>query len=573
MNRSFRMRFRPVVRWANGRVWCCAALLAMIASAGAGTVSARQDGVLPINDPIQLFLERQQTAGRIHAPVLSQLPLSGYEARALLDSVALRADELTGVDARRLARFRGELEYPGALGVWMRWNALYANGRDWVSAESPDWAIQVNPIVILGYGQGVRSAGKGPDDTPSVMQNTRGFRVSGQIHSLVYFEGRFTEGQERVVRPQAQAGTAPRHGMVKLVGLNTYDGFGTTGIVGLKSRFIEVRAGRDRARWGPAMSSVSLSNYAAPYDQVMVRAHFWRLSYTSLFAGFSSTRAEGASPEDAIRRRKYGSMHRLDVALPGRIQLGVFESVIFATDSQEVRERFDWSYANPMIFLRAAERDRGSPDNAMLGASAAWVPISGLRLYGEMLLDEFNSSELGNQWWGNKFAWVVGAHVADLPLARLSARAEITRVRPFTYSHNDEINAFVHFGDPLGFAGGSNAMDYSLFLDWQPGDRVSASLASIYTRQGRNGNGVNYGSDPILSNETRAGNHGQAMLQGIRANRLLVEGQIGYELLPYLVLEAAVRLDSIDDEETGLDRYVTPFVQLRWGLPFPWTRY
>ena len=573
MSRPTRPRCFTVIRSAQGPIGRVAVLLAVLLGASAGTASARQDGVLPINDPIQLFLERQQAAGRIVAPVLSQLPLSGYEAKALLDSVALRADELTAVDARRLARFRGELDFPGAHGIRKLWNALYANGRDWISAESPDWAIQLNPIAILGYGQGTRTAGKGPDDTPSVMQNTRGIRVSGHISSLVFFEGRFTEGQERVVRPQEKDGTAPRHGFVSLVDGNVYDTFGTTGIVGLKSRFIEVRAGRDRARWGPAMSSVSLSNYAAPYDQVMVRAHFWRLSYTSLFAGFTSTVAQGGTAEDGLRRRKYGSMHRLDLALPGRLQLGVFESVIFATDAQEVRERFDWSYANPMIFLRAAERDRGSPDNALLGASLAWVPVSGLRLYGEMLLDEFNSKELGNQWWANKFAWVAGAHVADLPFARVSARAEVTRVRPFTYSHNDEINAFVHYGDPLGFAGLSNALDYSLFLDWQPGDRISASIASIYTRQGRNADGTNFGSDPTVSNETRAGSHGQAMLQGIRVNRVLVEGQLGYELLPYVVLEAAIRYDSINDAETGLDRYVTPFVQLRWGLPFPWTRY
>ena len=59
----------------------------------------------------------------------------------------------------------------------------------------------------------------------------------------------------------------------------------------------------------------------------------------------------------------------------------------------------------------------------------------------------------------------------------------------------------------------------------------------------------------------------------MRQNQWLVEAYAGYELLPDVYLELAVRAESIDDAETGLDRYVVPFLMLRWGLPFQSTRY
>lgn len=544
-----------------------------VLSLAAAPARARQDGVLPINDPIQLFLERQQAAGRLHAPELSQLPLSGARAAALLDSLEASWGALSAADQRRLDRFRARLDHPGAAALRRLVPGVYRNGRDLVSAETEEWAIRINPIAIAAWGQGVRTSGRGADDTPSVMQNRRGLRVSGRVDPGLFFEARFTEGQERVVEPAFRNGSAPRYGMVTIEKGDTYDAFQAMGVLGFRTRYLEVRAGRDHARWGPAMSSVSLSNYAAPYDQVQLRARFWRLSYTSLFAGFSSTKAPGAGAGDQVRRRKYGSLHRLDLALPGRVQFGLFESVVFATDTMEVRERFDWTYANPLIFLRAAERDRGSPDNAMLGSSLSWVPMAGLRLYGELLLDELSLGQVGKQWWGNKFAWVAGAHVADLPVTGFQARYEFSRVRPYTYAHEEEIDAFTHFGDPLGFPGGANAIEHGLWIEWLPSERISTSLAAVLSRQGRDAGGVNYGADPTRSYDQRAGSYDQAILQGVLVKRVLVEGQIGYEALPGLVLEGAIRVSSTDDVETGTDRWVTPFVQLRWGLPFPWTRY
>ncbi len=59
----------------------------------------------------------------------------------------------------------------------------------------------------------------------------------------------------------------------------------------------------------------------------------------------------------------------------------------------------------------------------------------------------------------------------------------------------------------------------------------------------------------------------------MRQKQWLVEAYLSYEWLPNAYLDLALRAESIDDATTGLDRYVAPFVTLRWGLPFQSVRY
>src|SRR5690606_26618913 len=145
-----------------------------------------------------------------------------------------------------------------------------------------------------------------------------------------------------------------------------YDYFAATGVVGFRSKYFEARLGRDHHQWGVGRSSLVLSNFSAPFDFLQLRTTLGRFQYVNLFAGLTD-KDLFVVQETLPEPRKYAAFHRLSVALPGRVQLGVFESVVFSSDSLGVRRGFDVSYLNPVIFIRAVERDRGSPDNVLLG--------------------------------------------------------------------------------------------------------------------------------------------------------------------------------------------------------------
>lgn len=163
----------------------------------------------------------------------------------------------------------------------------------------------------------------------------------------------------------------------------------------------------------------------------------------------------------------------------------------------------------------------------------------------------------------------------------MSVRLEHARNRPFMYSHRETANAYVHFADLLGHPAGPNATDWALFLRMQPTPDVEAGLNMALTRRGRNPEGVNYGSDPLipyLENRPLDANglpteYGYTMLIGTPQFVVFGEFFAAYQLLPGLFVQAAVQAEAVDDKDFGSDWYVVPHLTIRWGLPFQSARY
>jgi hypothetical protein len=555
-------------------------LLAMLALTWWPPVAQAQlppgpEGVLEIGDDLSRFLLRQQALGNLPGAHLGAQPFSAIEARRHLDSLALRTEALTGTDRWLLARFRREAPGPNVGFVRRHLPFLYRDGETFFSVRHDDYALHVEPLAYLSLGQARRTAIEPGTAWVPVWQNTRGARVGGHLGDHLFFEGRLEENQVRVPFSEriAQLHTAPRLPFVRDLD-GAYDYMLSTGLVGVNMKYVEIRFGRDRNRWGPGVGSVALSDYAPVYDQLQLRTQFWRVHYTNLFAQFVD-RVPGG---DQLLPRKYGAFHRLEIDLPANVQLELFETVVFASDTTRdgYRRGFDFSYLNPIIFYRAVEGDLGSPDNVLLGAGASWMPHPGYRLYGQFVLDEFQASSFFDDWWGNKWGYVVGSQVSDPGgLPNLDVRLEYARLRPFLYSHAQLSTAFVHQNDVLGHPAGPNAWDIASLIQYRPVPQVTLAFDAAYTRRGRNPDGANFGADPREPFTTRPHerDYETLTLQGVRQDYLLLEARAGYELLPGLVAEGVLRAESVDDAETGIRRYVAPFASLRWGLPFQSVRY
>ncbi|MCB0717930.1 MAG: hypothetical protein KDD65_05765 [Bacteroidetes bacterium] len=560
------------------------------------------NGLLQIDDNVTRFLQRQQSAGYLDDVHLSLLPLSAEYANALLDSLDARRAQLPIATRRELDRLRGTTTTPLARSINQRIPSLYSNGRDFFSVDGPNdssprgadaradmgadgpggqprershseslaqFDLQVNPMAYLTAGRAALSEREGRASSATTWRNTRGIRASGSVGGFVYFETRLEENQRRDPIPVFDASnrTSPRLGDSDFND-GVLDYFVATGIVGYQRGAFDIRFGRDRNRWGYGIGSAQLSNYGPVYDQLQIRTSFWRIQYVTLFASLPTARAMN---RDFVIPKKYASMHRLEVNLPHRIQVSIYESVIFGTDSLGARQGFDLAYLNPVIFLRAVEADRGSPDNVLLGASAAWTVIPGVRVYTDLLLDELRVSEIGNKWWGNKWAFQLGGHFAPHPFVDFAV--EYTRLRPYLYAHRDPLNAYVEFTDALGHPAGPNAKDYLLIANIHPHPQVYGRIEAYRTLAGRSPDGENYGDDPTAPNATRISDTGVAILQGIRRTTTSLNVTAGYELLPSLYLEAGVGYRAVDDAALGLDRYVNPMVAMRWGLPVASGRY
>jgi hypothetical protein len=398
--------------------------------------------------------------------------------------------------------------------------------------------------------------------------------VAGRLGRHLFFETRAEENQRRdpLLDYDASGTTTPRLGFVKLTGGDTYDYFTATGSVGYVDRFVEVRFGRDRNRWGPGVNSLFLSDYAAPYDHLQVRAQAGPFRYASVVARFTTPERIG----DNLLPSKYGAFHQLGLSL-GRVDVEVFEAVMFHDDTLGGnRNGFELAYLNPVIFYRSVESELGSHDNALLGASVAVRPVDGVRVYGQALLDEFTAARFFDDYWANKWGVLGGVHAVDVGLPGLDVRAEAARLRPFLYAHKGESSAVVHYADPLAYAAGPNAVDLNLFARYRPTVRIEAALTLARTVRGRNPDSLNVGADPRLPYTTRdpaLDLDGYPTLVGVRQTEWLVEARAGYEILPGLMAEGALVGTSLSDALLGRTRSLAALLQIRWGVPFRSARY
>ena len=546
-------------------------------------VFAQQEGLLQTDDEFGRALDRQRVLGHLPAAHLGARPLSAYVARAYADSALAAGGTMGAADRALLQRLTGRTTGPGIGTVRGLVPFLYGDGNSFYSVREADYALEVAPLANLAYGRARRSAIADREATVPVWQNTRGVRAAGHIGDHIFFEARLEENQRRPVETayDRRVLTAPRLGNSKLQEGTTYDYFVATGIVGFRSKYFEARFGRDRNEWGFGRTSLHLSDYATVYDQLQIRTQFWRLHYTNLFAQFAAFRPADEAI-DSIVPRKYGVFHRLAIDLPARVQVELFESVIFASDStgNDRRTGFDLAYLNPIIFYRAVEHDLGSPDNALLGAGISWIATPGVEVYAQGILDELTISEFGNDWWGNKWGYLLGLYLVDpgfgeTRLRDFDLRVEYARQRPWLYGHRTEATAYVHYGDYLSHPAGPNSSDVAVFATYRPWPRLLAALNLAFTKRGRDPEGEIVGADPTrpYTERDRSQDRSTTTFQGIQQDIVLAEARVGYELLPELFLEGVLRAESVDDAERGLDRYVAPSLSLRWGLPFQSVRY
>jgi len=561
--------------------------LAVLAATVPGAVRGQTDGLLQLDDETHRFLQAQKTKGHLPDAFLSHRPLSVYEARRSLDTLAVRDSTeqlLSPAHRQQLARLRGEGARPGA--EWLRRRlSVYENGHDLLAINGERYGLQLNPRFYGYLGPSVHGEQSGRFVNGVAWRNTRGLRFSGHVGDYLFFESRVSENQWRPQWPAPEGSikgnnTAPRVGHISFYDNgDPYNFFEATGIIGVRSRHIELRAGRARNHWGPGQGSVFLSDYSTVYDQAQLRATLGPVQYSYLLARFldAETEAVFSGPR---RPARWGVFHHLTMHITDNLELDLYESVIMARDSTAGGSNFDPAYLNPVIVFRPVERDIGSGGNAMLGVGASWRPffIDNTELYGQFVLDELRVSRIGDQWWANKWGGTLGLHVVEPGIPHLSVRVEAARLRPFLYSQRTSASAFLHMDDLVGHPAGPNSVDLSVFLDYEPPGPWRGHVTASWTVSGRNpvaddGSVVNVGGDARVPSNMRSRRFGFALLDGVRQRHGRVDAAIEYEILPNLRVTAAVRGERLVDAERGTDYYLSPRLVLSWGFPFQSLRY
>jgi hypothetical protein len=297
-------------------------------------------------------------------------------------------------------------------------------------------------------------------------------------------------------------------------------------------KFLNITAGRDKTFIGDGYRSLLLSDYASPYPFLKLTANLGNVKYMAMWANF----ADPAGTSDQLSdRSKWGIFHYLDWNVNNRLSFGFYDSVIWSNvDDQGHKHGFDFSYINPVIFLRPVEAGNGSPDNALIGLTTKYKLTDGITAYGQFALDEFQSKNFFSNpgYVNNKFGYQLGIRGANLfSVKNLNYLLETNTVRPYTYSERATILNYSGNSEPLAHPWGANFREVVALLNYSY-KRFDLMGEIDYGHYGLDIGSDNYGKDIFRSYREPVHDNGNNIGQGLTTNMVYLQGKIGYILNP-----------------------------------------
>ncbi|MBT8273498.1 MAG: gliding motility protein RemB, partial [Bacteroidia bacterium] len=349
--------------------------------------------------------------------------------------------------------------------------ALKKGGSSWgsrklfnehlVSLQSKSYWFTIDPIFDLQVGK------DGDADFNSTFNNTRGIYIQGELGKKLGFSASVYESQGRFAQYFNQYAESlkafgpdpaiiPGRGIAKRFKDDAYDYPVAEAYLSYSpADFINIQFGHGKNFIGDGYRSLFVSDVASPSPFFKLNTKFWKIQYTNTWTWLKDVRPEVT--EDGAFLSKYMANHYLSWNVSKRLNIGLFESVIWSNANDR---GFDINYLNPIIFYRAIEFETGQDaGNAVVGASAKYKWNDNVNIYSQFILDEFSINDIkgGDKSWKNKYGYQIGfKYYNAFKLKNLMLQMEYNRVRPYTYSHNTIVLNYAHNNQSMAHLWGAN---------------------------------------------------------------------------------------------------------------------
>ncbi|MCF8464421.1 MAG: capsule assembly Wzi family protein [Flavobacteriales bacterium] len=406
--------------------------------------------------------------------------------------------------------------------------------------DSAKYQFYVDPVFNLELGMDVVSKER-------LTVNTKGITFRGSIGKTVSFITSFWENQAtylpymntwidkyKVVPGEGRIKDfAFDNGMYRFLGVKVkgYDFSIASGHVSYTPiKALNIQLGHDKLFVGEGYRSMLLSDVGYNYPYLKVSTTLWKFQYDFIFTQLQDTRVPVIF--EAGFKKKWASFHYLSLMVGKRVQVGLFEGVVFKSDSTG-NDGFNWNFFNPITLFRSVQYAYdGSGNNAVAGLNVKYVPFDGAAFYGQLAIDELDFTRMSQSGFiGQRLGWQLGFKVFDpFGLKKLYARIEYNAARPYTYAHESSLQSYTHYNQPLAHPLGANFHEVVGELGYRWHDlRFSyrLSFASI----GRDSTGVNYGNDvynPDTQTFRGADSYGNTIGQGVKSTLTYQTVELAY---------------------------------------------
>lgn len=409
--------------------------------------------------------------------------------------------------------------------------------------------LNVFPVVALSVGRNPRGS------KPPVFQFTRGLHLEGSLGKKWSFYTTIAETQARFpahVAQQVQASSvAPGYWRVKSLSRDRFDFAYAAGEIAFEPNpTFHLRLGHGKQFIGEGYRSMLISDNAvnAPFFRIET-ALGKRFRYINHWSVMNDIRPEVEI--DGVFAKKYLNMHYLSFHLSHSINVGFFEGLMWG--DEQGRYGFNFNFVNPVILFRPVEFMQGyKGGNVLWGFQGSWQSPWGIKLYGQVGMDDFLSEKVfhwGEGAWTNMFSWQAGVKAGNaFGIKNLFLRAEYNIARPYIYSHLKVLTNWGHYAQPLAHPWGANFREL-LFMGHYRYRRLQGRLALHAGVIGRDLPDQNWGGDIYKSYDTRSVSSGIFVGQGARSQIRFMELDVSYLLNPLYNLR--LKAGYMSRSETG----------------------
>ena len=446
--------------------------------------------------------------------------------------------------------------------TYKKWYLRKTFSEHFIVLEGDDYKVIASPIINL-------SKGKELIDSKSTFTNSRGYLIEGDLGKKISFATSFVENQaifpnylDESIRKN---NVVPGQGYARDFKKTGFDYAMSSGYVTYRpNNMFALQFGHGKNFIGDGYRSLLLSDNTFNYPYLKIQTTFWKVQYTNLYAELMDINyfaTHGLPNWDQMGYpKKYMSAHYLSLNATKKLNISLYEAVIWRMNHAPGSSGFDVNYLNPIAMLRPIEFSVNSPDNVLVGVNTKYTFESSY-MYGQLVLDEFSINDLraNDGFWANKIGYQLGYKIFDpFNIDRLTLQTEYNYVRPYTYAHHNPQQNYAHYNQPLAHPLGANFSEL-LFMANYKWKRFEIDAKIMFAKYGGDfkGDTVSYGSNVYFS----TGNYAQeAGLVGMGSGR---PSDFGIEMYQG-------NLTTIDCKSLNVSYIINPYTNLKInvGLTF-----
>lgn len=424
------------------------------------------------------------------------------------------------------------------------WITLKLFKEHLIEVKDERFYLTADPLFNFEIGADASDTSESPYySNRALINNTRGFIVEGVIGKRFGFSSWFYENQtinvDYLYDYARETEVYPGQGRVKQYRDSAGWDYAMSGayISYSPTKRINLQFGHDKHFIGDGYRSLMLSDNSFNYPSLKYNIAFGkdnRFQYSSIFASMQDLeRFSTFTTPEALFKRKMGSFHYLSANITKKLQVGLFEGIIWQRVNNEDESLVTpTTFYIPVLGVNTGLNGFDGVNNAVVGLNFKWRTTKKMYFYGQYVLDDPSTSRFGFQ---------VGAKFFDLwKVKDLVAQVEYNQVAPYTFSHQEPLQNYSHYNQAIGHQLGAGFNEVVVIANykipdtrfWMRGQVNVASYESDTT-------GTFTGQNIFLDYDNAT-----PEVDGLATNLVWVNVEFGYQMLKWTNMQWAAGVTS-----------------------------